>query len=516
MANKPIDMNKLRSTIRLHTEGKSKRFISTQLGLSRNTVVKYVERFVATQLTYEEIHSKSDAELHALFQLPTAKQQPDKYKILHQYFPKLEKQLKKPGMTRQLLWEQYIANYPEGYGRTQFYDYYRRWKGTMNPSMRIDHKAGDKMYVDYAGKKLSLVDPISGELVDQELFVAILGGSQLIYCEASGSQKKEDFVSSCEQALLYYGGVPSAIVPDNLKSAVTKSHRYEPVLNETFADFAEHYQTSIIPARPFKPKDKALVEGAVKIIYTAIYTKLQNQHFFQLDELNKAIWEHLEALNDRALTGRPYSRRALFDELEKQELKALPEQLYQIKEAAWCTVMKTGHVMLQKDKHHYSVPYQLIGRKVKMVCSPKQVWIYYNYECVAQHERIKSPYNYTTEEDHLASTHRFITKWNPEYFINWARNIHPDVELVIRNVLERKKHPEQAYRSCIGIFSLTKKVGEERLIMACERALEYGVCNYKMVQNILEKGLDQLPDSEPEGDHPNTNHNNIRGNNYYA
>lgn len=516
MANTPIDMNKLRSTIRLHTQGKSKRFISAQLGLSRNTVVKYIDRFIASLLTYEDIQHKPDSELHRLFQLPLAKEQPSKLKALHQFFSRAEKQLKKPGMTLLLLWEAYLTEQPNGYGKTQFYTYYQRWKGTMNPSMRIDHKAGDKMYVDYAGKKLHVVDPVSGECLEQELFVAILGGSQLIYCEASSSQKKEDFVSSCEQALLYYGGVPSAIVPDNLKSAVTKSHRYEPVLNETFADFAEHYQTSIIPARPFKPKDKALVEGAVKIIYTAIYTKLQNQHFFRLEDLNEAIWELLEELNNRLLTGKPYSRRDLFEELEKQELKPLAQQPYQIKEAAWATVMKTGHVLLQKDKHHYSVPYQLIGRKVKVVYSPKKVWIYHNHECVAEHERTKSPYNYTTLESHLASTHKFITQWNPDYFLKWAASIHPDVELVIRNVLERKKHPEQAYRSCIGILSLAKKVGNDRLVMACERALEYGVCNYKMVQYILEKGLDKLPENETEEDLPSTRHNNIRGNQYYA
>lgn len=516
MANKPIDMNKLRSTIRLHTEGKSKRFIAVQLSLSRNTVVKYIERFVASNLTYEEIKAKSDAELHECFQLPPTKQYPDKLKDLHRYFPKLEKALKKPGMTRQILWEQYIGEHPKGYGRTQFYDHYKKWKGTVSPSMRIEHKAGDKMYVDYAGKKLSLVDHITGECIEQELFVSILGASQLIYCEASSSQKKEDFVGSCERALLYYKGVPSAIVPDNLKSAVTKSNRYEPILNETFADFAEHYQTSIIPARPFKPKDKALVEGAVKIIYTFIYTKLQNQLFFHLDDLNNAIWELLEALNNRTLTGRPFSRRELFDECERNELKPLPEQLYEIKEATWVTVMKTGHVMLQKDKHYYSVPYKFIGNKVKMVYSQKTVWIFYNYECIAKHDRTRSPYNYTTVDKHLASTQQFMADWSIDYFLKWARKIHPDVELLISNVFAKKKHPEQAYRSCLGILSMTKKVGNERLIIACQRALEYGAFNYKTVQSILERGLDKLPEDETDKDPPKTNHNNIRGNDYYA
>jgi transposase len=224
----------------------------------------------------------------------------------------------------------------------------------------------------------------------------------------------------------------------------------------------------------------------------------------------------LEQLSDRKLNQRPYSRRELFNQIEKNELGLLAKEQYQLKEMAWATVMKTGHVMLQRDKHHYSVPYKFNGKKVKVVYSPKQVWIYYNYELLATHKRCKSPYNYTTVKEHLASTHRFIADWNPEYFLKWARNIGPQVELVIKDLLERKKHPEQAYRSCIGILQLTKRVGNERLINACRRALEYGVCNYKMVQNILERGLDHYPASEPSSDTTLPQLPNIRGNQYYA
>lgn len=346
------------------------------------------------------------------------------------------------------------------------------------------------------------------------MFVAILGASQLIYCEASLSQKKEDFISSVERALHYYGGVPAAIVPDNLKSAVSRSHRYEPSLNETFEDFAEHYGTVVLPARVYKPKDKALVEGAVKIVYTMIYTQLQSKQFFSLEALNKAIGEQLEGLNNKKLSGRTYSRRELFNDIEAKTLSPLAKQPYQIKEVSWATVMKTGHVMLQKDKHYYSVPYRFIGKKVKVVYSPKQVWIYYQHEVLAKHPRTKSPYNYTTQKEHLASTHRFIAEWNPDYFLNWAKGIDPSVELVIRDVLDRKKHPEQAYRSCVGILSLSKKVGKVRLVNACKRALEYGIINYKMVQSILEKGLDTLPDPEQE-DEASPSHTNIRGKKYY-
>lgn len=515
MANTPIAMSKLKTTLRLYTEGKSKRFIADYLGLSRNTVLKYIRCFHRLKLTYEDLAKLDDRELYRLFQMPSEKEFPEKLQELHRFFPKVEKQLKRPGMTLLIMWEAYQAKHPNGYSKSQFYEHYRRWRGTLKPSMRITHKAGDKMQVDYAGKKLELIDKRTGEVCPVEVFVSILGASQLIYCEASLTQRKEDFIASVERAVHYYGGVPQAIVPDNLKSAVSRSHRYEPTLNETFEDFAEHYGTTILPARVYKPRDKALVEGAVKILYTTIYTQLQSRQFFSLEALNKAIHQLLEELNNKQMTGRNYSRRVLFTDIEAKHLGPLPQEAYQLKEVAWATVMKTGHVMLQKDKHHYSVPYRFIGKKVKVVYSPKQVWIYYQHELLAEHPRTKSPYNYTTIKEHLASTHRFISEWNPDYFLKWAKGIDPKVELVIKDVLDRKKHPEQAYRSCIGILSLSKKVGKQRLISACKRALEYGVCNYKMVQSILEKGLDQLPDSPGEDTTPPT-HENIRGKRYYG
>lgn len=516
MANKPIVMNKLRTVIRLYVEGKGKKFIASYLDLSKNTVKKYLGLFEQTKLTHEQVKALSDKQLHKLFQMPSEKQVPLRLEQLRAFFPRVQKELKRPGVTRTLLWEEYIARYPNGYGMTQFCRYYGLWRGTTKPSMRIEHKAGDKLYVDYTGKKLQIIDQSSGECINTEVFVSILGASQLIYVEATYTQRKEDFVTSVENALIYYDGVPSAIVPDNLRSAVTKSHRYEPTLNETFKDFADHYSTTILPARVYKPKDKALVEGAVKIVYTAIYTALRNQQFFSMESLNKAIWEQLEKLNNRKLNNRPYSRRELFNDVEKNVLEPLPLERYQIKETAWATVMKTGHVLLQKDKHYYSVPYRHIGKKVKITWSPKRVWIYSKYECIASHDRTKSPYNYTTIEEHLASTHKFIAQWNPEYFRTWAKKIHPNVELLICNILEKKKHPEQAYRSCVGVLSLAKKVGDKRLSDACTRALEYGICNYKIVQNILERKLDSSPEAEEETQENQTpSHDNIRGKQYY-
>ena len=506
-------MSKLKSILRLYTQGHSKVGISKSLRVSRNTVKRYIRRFNELKISYDDLLNKQDKTLHELFQLPVEKELPERLQQLHRFFPYVEKEIKRPGVTRKLLWEEYIGKHPDGYASTQFNEYFNRWRGTTKPSMRVEHKAGDKLYIDYAGKKLGYIEQATGEVVEAEIFVSILGASQLIYVEASASQRKEDFITSVENALQFYGGVPKAIVPDNLKSAVKKSHRYEPDLNELFEDFAEHYDTVILPTRVYKPKDKALVEGAVKIVYTAIFTALRNNQYYSLAELNAAIHRELILLNNRPFSHRPVSRRDLFEELEQKLLKPLPNEKYQIKETALVTVMKTGHVCLQKDKHYYSVHYRFIGKKVKLVWSTDQVTVYYKFERIAVHKRSRSAYNYTTEEEHLASAHKFIAQWNPEYFRSWARNIDPYVEQVIIDILERKKYPEQAYRSCIGVLSLTKKVGKQRLIQACARALEYGACNYRSVLSILEKGLDQLDHEQPKSLPP---HDNIRGEEYYT
>jgi transposase len=427
----------------------------------------------------------------------------------------MDKELKRKGVTRLLLWEEYKLKHPDGYSKSQFKHYFAQWSAQVNPSMHIEHKAGDKLYVDFAGHKLSIIDKQTGEVQPVEVFVAILGASQLTYVEAVMTQQKEDFIAACEAALHYYGGVPSAIVPDNLKSAVTQSSKYEPVLNETFADFAEHYSTTILPARAYRPKDKALVEGAVKIIYSRIYAKLRMEQYFTLEELNKAILVALEEHNHMLLRGRNYSRRQQFEEVERQTLAPLPPLRYELKKQLFATVMKNGHVSMSVDKHYYSVPYRFIGKKVKLMYSRNTVEVFYHYERIAIHPRTKSPYNYTTEKDHMASAHRFVSDWTPERFLSWANGIHEDVHLYILKILDRKQHPEQAYKSCVGILSFAKKVGNERLIKACQRALGYGIYNYKTIQTILERGMDKLDETEENKPIEMPLHENIRGEEYY-
>lgn len=515
MANKPVSMSKIRHVLQLVSQGRSKLLIARQTGVSRNTLKKYLKEFERSGLSFTEVNGLSDADLEALFIKPLEKPVDPRLQTLFSLFPGMDKELKRKGVTRFLLWQEYRRTHADGYGISQFKHYFAGWRAQVNPSMRMEHKAGDKLYVDFAGDKLTIIDKQSGEVQPVEIFVAILGASQLTYVEAVMSQQKEDFIAACEGALHYYGGVPAAIVPDNLKSAVIKSSKYEPVLNETFADFAQHYGTTVLPARAYHPQDKALVEGAVKIVYTRIYAKLRTAQYFTLDELNNAILIALEQHNAAPLKGRNYSRRQQFEEVERHALAPLPPLRYELKKHVFATVMKNGHVSLSADKHYYSVPYRFIGKKVKLMYSRNTVEVFYHYERIALHKRTKSPYNYTTDKEHMASTHRFVSDWTPERFLNWAATIHDDVRLYILKILDRKQHPEQGYKSCVGILSFAKKVGNERLIKACQRALGYGIYNYKTIQSILEKGMDTCDESEENKQLEMPLHENIRGEQYY-
>lgn len=513
MANKKVEMSKVRKCIVLHHQGQSKNFISKYLQLSRNTVKKYINMYKVLNLDIQIINNKSDEELEKLFSKGEPELSP-KLRAVYDMFPYMEKELKRTGVTKQLIWEEYIAKHPDGLRSSQFMDRYNIWSKKVNPVMHMNHKAGDKMYIDYAGKTLQIVDKDTGEITEVQFFVAILGASGYTYAEASMSQQKEDFIKSVEASLHFYGGVPAAIVPDNLKSAVTKSSKYEPTINDTFLDFSDHYGTVILPARAYKPKDKSLAEGAVKILYTRIYTVLRNQIFHSLEDLNHAIWTELDKHNNKPLSGRTDTRATLFETTDKPELKPLPEKLYEIKHQSFATVLPNAHALLSKDKHYYSVPYQYIKRKVKLIYTSEYVEIYHKYNLIAKHKRNPRAYNYTTINEHMASSHQFVTDWNPQKFIDWAASIGEPVKTFICELLEHKQHPEQAYKSCIGVLSMTKKVEKQRLIDACKRANDFNIYNYKIIKTILEKGLDKLDYTEDET-HNIPQHKNIRGNNYY-
>lgn len=513
MANKKTDMSKLRQILRLYTQGEKKLKISTLTGISRNTLKKYLKIYLRLGLTPKDIEALSDRELDRLFGENTLPEPCEKYKTLEAFFPAIEKQLKRRGVTREKLWEGYIAVHPDGYKLSQFKYHYQQWLKRTKPVMHIEHIAADKMFIDFAGEKLNMVDKETGEITEAEVFISVLGASQLTYVEAVLSQRKEDFITCCEHALQYYGGVPRTIVPDNLKSAVIKSSPYEPTLNQAFENFALHYSTTILPARSYKPKDKSLVEGAVRIAYRRIYSMLDGKIFCSLEELNKAVWEALEIYNTTRFSHRPYSRRDLFEEIERTALTELPQLPFELKRQQYSTVASNGHICLKEDKHYYSVPFGYIGKKVKTMYSTTHVETYYNYVLIASHKRDRRPYGYTTNPDHLASTHRYLSEWNPERFIKWAESIDSSVKVFVTGLMDSKAHPEQAYKACQGVLGFERKVGRDRLINACKRAIEYESYSYHAIKTILENRYDILTFAEITSGIPD--HENIRGETYY-
>lgn len=474
---------------------------------------QYLKDFNASGLTYEETKDIPDSRFLALFEKQRNKRC-SKYEDISKLFPYFVMELKKTGVTLMILWNEYQKEHPDGYSYSQFCYHFQVWRNASKVTMHIEHKVGDKMFVDYAGDKLAIVDRKTGKEQPVEVFVAILGASQLTYAEASFSQKSEDWIRSNERAFIYCGGVTQAIVPDNLKSGVTQSNRYEPGINIMFDDFAGHYQTVILPARVRRPQDKALVENAVNLVYQRIYAPLRNRIFYSLEELNEAIWDLLEQHNNTPFQRLKTSRRELFDNIEKPVLKPLPKERYAIKQSKELTVQFNYHVELREDRHYYSVPWQLKGKRVRVVYDDRNVAIYCDNVRIIQYKRDRSPNGYTTLHTHMPPHHRFYAQWSPERFIRWAQSIGDDVAEIIQMVLTSRKHPEQAFKTCMGILNLVKKHGPDRLNKACARALGFGFYSYKRIKNILDRGLEEEPLIESR-ELTVSSHENIRGSLYY-
>jgi len=513
MANKPISMSKVRQIIKLYTQQMGKKKIGERLGMSKHTVKLYTDHFRSLKITKEDLFTLSDFELNKLFHPPKETPINDQLKQLYDFFPVMSMQLRRRGMTVARQFLEYKALYAPSYGETSFYHYYNQWSKKVNPTMHIEHKVGDKMYVDFAGATLPYVDTDTGEIKQAQVFVAILGWSQYAYVEAMQNQTIEEFIAACENALRYFKGVPLALVPDNLKSAVQKASSYEPTVNENFKAFTDHYGIAILPARSRKPQDKAHVENMVKLSYQKIYANLPEKKFVPLNELNLQIGQLLVPLNDAPLTGKQCSRTDQWL-MELSSLHPLPATGYEMRKLKQVTVMKNGHVYLTEDQHYYSVPYELIGKKLKMQYSRSEVNLYLQYELIATHKRLRSPHNYTTVPEHMPAQHRYVMEWNPAFFMAKAREIDPVVEYYISQVLAKKQHPEQGYKSCMGILSFAKRLGDIRLIKACKRAHEIGYYNYKIIEDILTKNLDKYDDDDMEPSNMPT-HDNIRGGNYY-
>jgi transposase len=518
MSKNLIIMSKVRKIIELYHWKQGKKSIARKLNLPLTTVRRYTKLFLASGKSYPEIKAMSDVDLEGMFlQMGNRSRLEENPKYLQalEFFPKMEKDLKRVGMTKEQQWEIYREKYPDGYQKSQFNHYYMMWRRSRYPNAIIEHKAGDKMYVDYTGEKLQIIDPDTGEIIKLEVFVAILGASQLIYAEASRTQNTRDFILSNVNALEYFGGSPNAVVTDNLKAAVIKSNKFEPTINEAFKDFAGHYTMSVLPAAPYRPTYKSLVEGAVRIIYREIYVEINKQVFSSLDSINAAIKPLLEKLNSRLFSKRDYSRRELFEEIEAVALNQLPKKRYDFKDRSYATVLKNNHVRLATDQHYYSVPYQFIGKKVVLYYSENTVEVYYRYERIAIHQRDRVPHRYTTQQEHLLAKNRNVNNWDIDKYLEEAKQVGEDCYDYLQQIVKRRSHSEAAFKSCRGIMSLKKGFSTDRLNMACRRAASYQDYSYRTVEAILVKGLDRV---DPEDDKLRIiipKHNNVRGKEYY-
>jgi len=519
MPNKKISMSRIKQVLRCYAAGKGTKSIANMLDISRNTVKKYINVFNQGGKTIEEVLAMDEAALLAFFKEDPVhnKTQSRRYDDVMSRMPEYARMLRKKGMTKLKIYEQYLEDFPDGYSRSRFSRIFRSYIIQTAPVAHLEHKAGDRMYVDYAGDRLHLVDRETGEKTPVEVFVAILPCSQLTYVEAVMSQKKEDFIHACENAFYFYGGTPQVIVPDNLKAAVSHPNKYESELNEDFAAFAEHYGCTALPARVRRPRDKALVEGAVKLIYRTIYPMVEDREFYDLDGLNAAIRVALEIHNNANLTGRNYSRREQYEEVERACMGPLNPIRFEIKKRSIASVLQNGYVHL--NKHYYSVPVNLIGKKVHLHYDSRTVNIYYKYECVATHPLGAKPYGYTTNPDHLPKSQQDYLEWDPNVLLDQASAIGEPVNDYLKHVIEARRYPEQAYKSCKGILALGKRVGEERLVKACRLGLMLGNYSYHAIEQILSNRQEDviLDHEETEEAVPTIpKHKNIRGKEYYS
>jgi transposase len=517
MAQRRTKMERIRKIIELHFKSDlSERCIAKAVKVSRPTVKKYIIAFQESGLDYNAIADMPDSEL--IERLNTNKESdPDseKYLTLASQFDYFTKELKRTGVTLQTLWKEYIEKHSDGYKYSRFCYYFSEHCHNNQLNMHMFYKAGDKLFVDFTGKKMQIVDIKTGEYHDVEVFVAILGATGYTYAEAVMSQGKADWIKANANALIFFGGVPAAIVPDCLKSAVTKADKYEPDINPDYDDFAHHYGTVILPARPVHPKDKALVENAVNLVYQRVFALLRNRVFHSLEELNIAIREKVDIHNNTKFQRSNYTRMSLFQETEETTLKPLPAIAYELKDFEKRKVEFNYHVFVKGDNRYYSVPWQYRNKQVDIRYTSRVVEIYYDKVRIASHQREFSGKRYVTKAEHMPPQHAFYASWSPERFLGWAHKIGEYVELVIAKVLQNCEHPEQGYKVCLGILNLAKKYGDLRLNLTCKRAVNYGSYSLKAIKTILEKGLDKIADSSPE-QQLLPFHDNIRGSEYYG
>lgn len=485
------------------------RAIAASVKVSVGTVSEVASRAEKAGLSWEQVDQLGEEELERRLygeaKTTCAKEEPDCTWI--------HRERSRPGVTLALLHHEYLEKHSEGLRYTAFCDRYRDWLGRRGLVMRQVHVAGDKTFVDYSGKKPQLVDPRTGEVKEVELFVAVLGASSYTYSEATATQQIADWTASHVRALAYFGGVSAALVSDQLKSGVVKSCRYEPEGQRTYEDLATHYGTTLLPARPRSPRDKALVEVGVQVAQRWILARIRNEVFHSLGELNARIRELLVDLNNRVMKRYGKSRREMFEALEKPALLPLPQSPFEFAEWSKARVNIDYHVVV--DHHFYSVPYNLVHESVEARRTAETVEVYYRQKRIASHRRSYTKGGFTTDRAHMPSSHRAHAEWTPSRILSWAEKVGPSTHALCDAILTTRKHPEQGFRSCLGILRLSRRYGDERLEAACARALAVRARSYRHVEEILKNGLDRLNPVESEGTERRIEHENIRGGDYY-
>lgn len=515
--SKTLDPMDLKQIIRLHLDGLSNRKIGQTLSISRNTVNRYLQLFQGSEYSLSELLKFDQSALREQFSVKTTIDNV-RFNELMLYLEQVHQQRSHPGFTFQYHYQEYRANSTHPYSYTQFMAHYRAKYAREKGSMKLEHKAGQEMFVDFTGKKLATVDQQTGEVKEVEVFVATLPCSQYTYVEACNSQKRGDFLSCLANALEFFGGVPKAIVCDNLKSAVTKASKYEADINRSLKEFALHYNCVINPTRSYSPQDKALVENAVHLVYQRIFYPIRQMTFFSLGDLNTEIRKHLNIYNDLLFRRKEASRRELYQSLDRGYLKPLPDYRYQLKDYCRAKVQKMGYVYFSPDRTYYSVPYRYIGSQTQIHYTNDWIEVFHNHQRIASHHRNLVKGAYITNKDHLSSTHKAYSEWSPDFFRMKAGRHGEAVASFIKGLFTNADYPEVNYKRANGILQMGKTYGNDRLNKACKRACELGEYKYNLVKNILINKQEEL-DLDFEQLHNQTphipTHENIRGANYY-
>jgi len=508
-------MRKIKEILRLKLDcGISEREISRSCQVSRSTVADYLRRAAAAKLTWTEASVLAESQLEErLFpteHIPSSVKRPPPdceyiYNQLRTY--------RKFNLTLSQLWLEYKEKHPDGYQYTQFCEHYWRWRKKLDYCMRQEHRGGEKLFIDYSDG-LSIVDALTGELTLTQLFVAVWGASNYTYTEATPSQTLPNWIGSHGRAFEYFGCAPRFLVPDNLKSGVSKACKYEPDLNPTYSDMAEHYGCAVLPARPRKPRDKAKVENGVLIAQRWILAVLRHRTFYSLAELNAAIRECLERLNTRPLHRAKKSRRELFESLDRPNALPLPQSWYEYAEWYKAKVQLNYHI--EVDHHYYSVSYRLLRERLDIRLTATIVEAFHRGERVAAHVRSYVKGGYTTLPEHMPPSHRYYAEWNPARFIQWAGKTGESTARLVEKILTTRPYPEQGYKACLGIINLTRDYDPVRVEAAARRALKFQTCSYRSMKAILSAGLDRQPDNGEQPGLPGLlPHQNIRGQDYY-